>query len=140
MFTKSIHIRDWAAAISFALLLAAASAEAQDRRATLTVKPVLCITDRRDEPCAISVLVTWRSDGAGRYCLHSDLSALPVRCWELAAAGMLMEDVVVQETFSYWLTAGGSGDRLAEATLDVMSAESDDRRRSRRRRHVWDIL
>ena len=122
------------------MLAAAGSADAQGRRATLTVKPVLCITDRRDEPCPISVMVLWRSDGAGRYCLHSDLSAEPLRCWELAASGMLIEDVVVQETFSYWLTAGASDTRLAEATLDVMSAESDDRRRSRRRRHVWDIL
>jgi hypothetical protein len=53
---------------------------------------------------------------------------------------MIIEDRVVDETFRYWLTDGESDSRLAEATLDVMSTESDDRRRHRRRRHVWDIL
>ena len=115
-------------------------AQVQDRRVTLTVKPVLCITDRREESCALSILVVWRSSRAGRYCLHNDLTAAPVQCWPLAESGMIIEDRVVDETFRYWLTDGESDNRLAEATLDVMSTESDDRRRHRRRRHVWDIL
>src|SRR5690606_18566573 len=122
------------------LAAAIATATGQPRRATLSVKPVLCITDRREEGCATSVLVVWRSDGAGNYCLHSELAAEPLRCWQLAASGMLMEELVVQQTFSYWLTDAASGARLAEATFDVMTTDADDRRRSRRRRHVWDFL
>jgi hypothetical protein len=53
---------------------------------------------------------------------------------------MVVEDRVVQATFRYWLTDSVSDTRLAEATLDVMTTESDDRRRQRARRHVWDIL
>ena len=117
-----------------------AVAYAQDGRVTLSVRPVLCITDGREDSCAISILVTWRSDDAGAYCLHSDLAQEPLRCWQLAASGMIAEERVIEETFSYWLTDGTSGARLAEATLEVMTTESDDRRRNRRRRHVWDIL
>jgi hypothetical protein len=126
-----------------ALLAAAASvgiAQAQSLRVTLSVKPVLCITDSREESCALSILVSWRSNRAGRFCLHNDLSNGPLRCWELAETGMLVEERVVDETFRYWLVDGASAERVAEATLDVLSADSGDRRRNRQRRHVWDIL
>ncbi len=123
-----------------ALACTQAVAQTQQPRVTLTVKPVLCITDSREESCELSILVVWRSDSAGRYCLHNDLARQPIQCWQLASAGMVVEDRVVDETFHYWLTNGETDARLAEATLDVMSTETDDRRRQRRRRHVWDIL
>lgn len=113
---------------------------AQEPRVSLSVKPVLCITDGREERCALSILVSWRSSRAGRYCLHNDFSAGPLRCWELAETGMHVEERVVEDTFTYWLVDGTSDVRLAEATLDVLSADLDDRRRHRQRRHVWDIL
>ncbi|HEX6996553.1 MAG TPA: DUF3019 domain-containing protein [Gammaproteobacteria bacterium] len=133
----------WTLAAAFALIVAAATsaaAQTPERHVTLTVKPVLCITDRREATCDLSILVSWHSDRAGSYCLHSDLADGPIQCWQLAESGMVVEERAVRETFSYWLTAGASGARLAEATLDVLSMESDDRRRNRRRRHVWDIL
>ncbi|HEX7082406.1 MAG TPA: DUF3019 domain-containing protein [Gammaproteobacteria bacterium] len=117
-----------------------AAAYAAEGRVALTVKPVLCITDRREDGCAISILVSWHSDDAGAYCLHSDVADGPLRCWALAASGMFVEERVLTETIRYWLTEGGSEVRLAEATLEVMTTDSDDRRRNRRRRHVWDIL
>jgi hypothetical protein len=149
--TNSIQLAAWLprramrrclAAMALGALAAVGSgaALAQDLRVSLSVKPMLCITDSREESCALSILVSWRSNRAGRYCLHNDFSAEPLRCWELAEAGMHVEERVVVSTFSYWLGAGTSGPRLAEATLDVLSADSDDRRRQRQRRHVWDIL
>lgn len=128
----------------FALLLAAmaagsGAATAQEDAATLTVKPVLCVTDQREEGCPLSITVSWRSENEGDYCLHSDLSDGPIRCWESAAAGTVVEERVIRETFSYWLTNGANA-KLAEATLELLTTESDDRRRNRRRRHVWDIL
>jgi hypothetical protein len=130
----------WAAG----LLLAAAAGygvdvRAQEGGATLTVKPVLCVTDRREEGCPLSITVSWRSDDEGDYCLHSELADRPIRCWESAAAGMVVEERVIRETFSYWLTNGANA-TLAEATLELLTTDSDDRRRNRRRRHVWDIL
>jgi hypothetical protein len=114
-------------------------ARAQESEATLSVKPVLCVTDRREEGCPLSITVSWRSDNEGDYCLHSDLAAEPIRCWEGAAAGTVVEERVIRETFSYWLTNGANA-TLAEVTLELLTTDSDDRRRHRRRRHVWDIL
>lgn len=148
VLTKSIQIaagltdramRRWIPAAALALATANL-ARAQDLRVTLSVKPMLCITDNREESCALSILVSWRSNRAGSFCLHNDLSAEPLRCWQTAEAGMLVEERVVEETFRYWLTGAATEVRVAEATLDVMTAESDDRRRQRQRRHVWDIL
>jgi len=117
----------------------AGDADAQSDAATLIVKPVLCVTDRRDDGCPLSITVSWRSEHAGDYCLHSDLTDEPIRCWTGAAAGTVTEERVIRETFSYWLT-NGANDKLAEATLELLTTDSDDRRRNRRRRHVWDIL
>ncbi len=134
-------MRIFAAALALMTFVACnAAAQVRDRRVTLTVKPVLCITERQDESCALSILVVWRADDAGTFCLHNDLTEWPIRCWQGSVTGMVMENRVVEQTFRYWLTDGASDVRLAEATLDVMTTESDDRRRHRRRRHVWDIL
>lgn len=122
------------------VLLAGSAAHAQEPRVSLSVKPGLCITDNREQRCALSIQVTWRSTRAGNYCLHNDLATAALRCWELAEGGMLVEDRVVQDTFQYFIVGGGSSVRLAEARLDVMTADSEDRRRNRQRRHVWDIL
>jgi hypothetical protein len=72
--------------------------------------------------------------------LHSDLSSTPLQCWQRAETGMIVEERVIRETFHYWLTDGASTARLAEATLDVMTTDSEDRRRQRQRRHVWNLL
>lgn len=134
-------MRKWLATMALAVAAAiGGAAAAQDLRVTLTVKPMLCITDKREESCALSILVSWRSNRAGSFCLHNDFTSAPLRCWQLAEAGMVVEERVVTDTFRYWLTGDGSTARVAEATLDVMSADTDDRRRQRQRRHVWDIL
>jgi hypothetical protein len=122
------------------LVTGGGGARAQDLRVTLSVKPMLCITDSREESCELSILVSWRSNRAGSFCLHNDLASEPLRCWQTAETGMLVEERVVQDTFTYWLTPEASDARVAEATLDVMTAATDDRRRQRQRRHVWNIL
>src|SRR5690606_33500601 len=79
-------------AVAAALVLVAGSggtARAQEPRVTLAVKPVLCITDEREESCALSILVEWRSSRPGSYCLHNDLTSAPLRCWQLAEGGMV---------------------------------------------------
>ena len=127
--------------VTLALLLPAlALAEDQasdDMR--LTVKPVLCITDNRNPSCDMSFLVVWQSGETGYYCLFSDFTEAPVRCWSEALAGQLSEDRIVRENFSYWMTGSTPDSRLAEITVEVLHMDFDDRRRKRRTRHVWDI-
>ncbi len=105
----------------------------------LSVKPVLCITDNRNPSCEMSFLVVWESGINGYYCLFSDFDDTPVRCWNEERSGRLNDDRTVQSNFSYWMTGEDLGYRLAQVDIEVLRMDSDDRRRRRRTRHVWDI-
>jgi len=127
--------------VTLALLLPAL-ALAEDKAGDdmrLTVKPVLCITDNRNPSCDMSFLVLWQSGETGYYCLFNDFTEAPVHCWSEELAGRLSDDRIVRENFSYWMAGSDSDSRLAEVTVEVLRMDSDDRRRKRRTRHVWDI-
>lgn len=121
------------------LLPALAPADETAEDVTLNVKPVLCITDNRNPSCDMSFLVMWQSAIAGYYCVFNDFAEDPVRCWTEERAGRLNDDRNVRQNFSYWLTGSDSASRLAEVSIEVLRLDSDDRRRRRRTRHVWDI-
>ncbi len=127
--------------LTLALLLPvlAMAQDQEDDDMRLTVKPVLCVTDNRNPTCDMSFLVMWQSGETGYYCLFNDFTEAPVRCWSEELAGQLSEDRVVRENFSYWMTGSDPDNRLAEVTVEVLHMDSDDRRRRRRTRHVWDI-
>ena len=125
------------------IVLAAVSASAEspaDEPVTLRVKPVLCITDKRNEHCEMSFIVQWESEYAGDFCLHNDFSDGPLDCWLERSSGRFDEDRVVVSNFSYWISVPHGETRLAEAEIEVMSTDSADRRRNRRSRHAWSIL
>lgn len=105
----------------------------------LTVKPVLCVTDNRNPSCDMSFLIVWRNLSAGYYCLFSDFDDAPMRCWNEARKGEVNDDRTVTQNFSYWMTGSEPSTRLAETHVEVLRLDSDDRRRRRRSRHVWDI-
>ena len=110
-----------------------------DSAMRLTVKPKLCITDKRTPVCDISFLIRWQSPKKGYYCLSSDLEENSVRCWSDESTGRTTDDRSVREEFSYWMTANADSTRLAAVTVEVLRMDTDDRRRRRRTRHVWDI-
>lgn len=105
----------------------------------LTVKPVLCITDRRTPRCEMSFLVIWRSGTSGYYCLYNDFDDAPIRCWSEERMGRLQDERRVEENFSYWMTGDDEEHRLAQVRVEVLRMDTEDRRRRRRTRHVWDI-
>ena len=127
--------------VTLALLLPAL-ALAEDQASDdvrLRVKPILCITDNRNPTCDMSFLVVWESDETGYYCLFNDFTEAPVRCWSEERAGRLSDDRIVGKNFSYWMTGSDTDSRLAVVTVEVLRMDSDDRRRRRRTRHVWDV-
>jgi Protein of unknown function (DUF3019) len=108
----------------------------------LTVRPVLCILDRQTPHCNMSFLVHWESDHSGYYCLFTNFATAPLRCWSEERAGEFTEQRLVSEAFRYFMTPGASDaeSELAAVTVDVLRVDDQDRRRTRRSRHVWDIL
>lgn len=112
---------------------------AADRSMRLTVKPVLCVTDRASPGCRMSFLVIWESVDTGYYCLFNDFGAAPVRCWSDERAGRVEDERVVLGDFRYWMQEDGSERRIVAVTVEVLRMDNDDRRRNRRNRHVWDL-
>ncbi len=120
------------------LFLPAALAMADD--VEMRVKPVLCITDETTPSCDMSFLVHWSSEESGYYCLFNDFGGAPLRCWSDERDGEHEDERSVQESFSYWMSERDGSVRVATVTVEVLRMDTDDRRRRRRTRHVWDLL
>ena len=127
--------------ITLALLLPvlALAADQADDDMRLIVKPVLCITDNRNPSCDISFLIVWQSSTAAHYCLFNDIADASLRCWNEERTGQLSDDRTVTKDFSFWVTGTDTSARLAQVNVEVLHLDSEDRRRRRRTRHVWDI-
>jgi hypothetical protein len=108
--------------------------------ARLTVKPLLCVTDRESTVCSMHFDIRWKSKVAAEYCINDSARNAPLRCWATATSGDIQEKREVSEAFVYWLGTPGSAQRVAEVKIDVLRLDSADRRRERRMRHVWDVL
>jgi len=126
-----------ALALILPALLAAGNVHAEEM--ALTVKPVLCIVDSRNPSCEMSFIVMWQSGSSGYYCLFNDFGDAPVRCWNEEREGQLTDERDVRQGFSFWMTGVDGEVRLAQVDVEVLRMASDDRRRKRRTRHVWDI-
>jgi hypothetical protein len=123
------------------LLMPAFVVAETDGEATMrmTVKPMLCIIDKRTPQCQLAFLVVWESEQDGYYCLFNDFGDAPLRCWNDEREGRLNDERSVNESFSYWMTGDDSENRLAMIAVEVLRMDTDARRRNRRTRHVWDI-
>ena len=87
----------------------------------------------------MSFIVMWQSGSSGYYCLFNDFGDEPLRCWTEEHEGQLTDERSVQQGFSFWMTEFDGEIRLAQVDVEVLRMDSDDRRRKRRTRHVWDI-
>ncbi len=105
----------------------------------LTVKPMLCIVDKRKPRCDLAFLVVWETELDDYYCLFNDLGERPLRCWNTASSGRHEDERSVERSFSYWMTDRNPENRLTTIAVEVLRMDTDDRRRKRRTRHVWDI-
>lgn len=119
--------------------IAMAETDVEDGAMRLTVKPVLCIVDKKTPSCQMSFLVLWESAQTGYYCLFSDFGQAPIRCWSDERTGRTEDERIVQNDFAYWMKDDSSELQLAVVRVEVLRMDSDDRRRRRRTRHVWDL-
>lgn len=130
-----------ALAIGFGLMsVSLVSAGADIPAAHLVVKPLLCVIDREAGQCSLTFHIRWKSEAAAEYCLNDSALNTPLRCWPSAVTGTHDQQREVSEAFTYWLGAPNATQRAAEVKIDVLRLDSQDRRRERRARHVWDVL
>jgi hypothetical protein len=122
------------------LLLVLPAFAIADEDMQLQVRPMLCIIDERTPSCQMSFLVLWESAETGYYCLYNDFGQSPLRCWTERRSGEHSDERTVDAEFRYWMAGDDIGSPLAVAVVEVLRLDTDDRRRRRRSRHVWDIL
>lgn len=127
-------------AAALAPLRAGTASTALDLRPTLRVRPVLCLAEREATPCETKFRIDWTSPRAGDFCLGSDRQSEPLRCWNAASAGAHDDAAIVTRDFEYWLAAPNDPRRLVAVKVELLYLRSEDRRRQRRTRHVWDVL
>lgn len=130
----------WLVPIFLAISLPALAEDDHAPDYDLEVRPLFCIVDARNSRCEIRFEIEWRSLLAGYYCVAASTDDDMLRCWAGATTGQLEDQRSVAESFDYLLNEGEDGEPLATATVEVLRKDSDDRRRRRRTRHVWDIL
>ena len=124
-----------------ALLCAAWTAvAAEPPPVRLSVKPLLCVIDKGASSCVVTFDVRWKSARAGEYCLNATAAPGPLRCWPSALSGEHQQEKAVTEEFFFWLSPPTGAERVAEVKIEVLRVGSDDQRRERRARHVWDVL
>ena len=139
-FAKRVLAALGAAAALLAPLSAGTAADGSALRPTLRVRPVLCIADREAAPCETLFRIDWTSPRPGDFCLGSDRQSAPLRCWTAANAGAHDDATIVTRDFEYWLAAPNDPQRLTAVKVELLYLRSEDRRRQRRSRHVWDVL
>jgi hypothetical protein len=115
-------------------------ARAADPPVKLIIKPLLCVIDKGATDCVVTFDIRWKSVRAGEYCLNDSVQATPLRCWPSALNGDMKHERQFSEDFRFWLGAPAGGERISEVKIEVLRVGSDDRRRERRSRHVWDVL
>jgi hypothetical protein len=127
---------------ALAAVAAAAPAAAADPppAVRLSVRPLLCVLDKGASSCAVTFDIRWQSKLAGEYCLNADAQPAPLRCWASALSGEHQQPREVTQEFMFWMSPPTGTERLAEVKIEVLRVGSDDRRRERRSRHVWDVL
>jgi len=126
--------------IAGGLGLAMSAGAADPLPVRLFVKPLLCVIDKDETACTISFDVRWKSTLEAEYCLNDSARPVPLKCWPRGDSGEHTQERVVSEDFVFWLSPPAGTERIAEAKIEVLRVGSDDRRRERRTRHVWDVL
>jgi len=124
----------------FAGLLTALHAGAAEPPVRLYVKPLLCVLEKNAAACTVNFDIRWKSVRPGEYCLNDEAQPAPLHCWPSALSGEHRHERVVTQDFRFWLATPAGTERVAEAKIEVLRVGSDDRRRERRSRHVWDVL
>ncbi|WP_317931334.1 DUF3019 domain-containing protein [Halioxenophilus sp. WMMB6] len=104
------------------------------------MNPQLCITDSADKSCAMVLKFEWQSATTGDYCLVEKESQIALQCWRENRAGQWQEQTTVHDQQIFWMTESGDKVPLAQAAIEVLSTYTEDRRRNRRRKHVWSLL
>jgi hypothetical protein len=122
------------------LLVVPAGEASEDRPAAwrLYVRPSICVSYNRDEPCTMSMQVSWEGESPADVCLRDAIAPPLLHCWEDTRSGSVAIAYANTSDVLYQLVEEATQGVLAEAEIKVINRDLRDSRK--RRRHVWSIL
>lgn len=106
------------------------------------LKPSLCIVKRGEKNCRIDLDVRWSASQPNEYCVFRQKEAKPLQCWENLSSGQHTDSLLAANNQNYqlvWLSDSAKV-ALGQAVLQVVNVVPDDRRKQRRRRHIWSVF
>ncbi len=111
-------------------------------QAELEISPRLCIVPRGEQECRVDVELRWHAEQKQAYCVYKQQLEQALQCWSEVAFGELLDALIARSDTRYRLVWDDDGKLVAldEAVLKVVSVVPEDRRRQRRRRHVWSVF
>ncbi|MFK7730232.1 MAG: DUF3019 domain-containing protein [Pseudomonadales bacterium] len=129
----------------FASLVTVATLQAQAIEqpiGSIAANPKLCIVRTEGEWCTIDVELAWQSNTDQHYCIRKSEQEAVLHCWPSARLGEFLDRVKAKKDTAYqlvWLSDGVEH-ALDEDTLNVVHVVPEDRRRARRRKHIWSVF
>lgn len=130
----------WIHRIGFIGIVSVAAAALPSHANELSVTPKLCITDSPQKQCKLPLEFNWQTDNHGNYCLIQEATRDALQCWQQNRQGQWQSVYTVSDQELFWLTEDGQSQPLAETAIEVLSTYTEDRRRNRRRKHVWSLM
>lgn len=96
-----------------------ASAEAVIHDADLSIKPNRCVALHEGQDCYQGIVIRWRSEKVGRYCLSHGESQAELKCWDKGNVGVFHYDFQSNKSVSFLLTRMPEGTLIATADMQV---------------------
>lgn len=104
----------------------------------LMVRPSICVSYDSEQPCRMSMQVSWEGESIADVCLRDAMEEPMLYCWQNSREGTATIDYANTGDVLYQLVEEASLGVLAEAEIKVINRDLRDSRK--RRRHVWSIL
>lgn len=128
---KLVFIACWLSLFALPFLLAKAAmaesnnlsleSENESPKATLKVKPRRCVALHQGQTCYQKLKFSWHSKSKGHYCLYTDTSETPIRCWQQVDNGRYSVEFQSPENLTFVLREHGASQDSAQdiASLSV---------------------
>lgn len=82
----------------------------------LKIKPTKCVSLQQGQTCFVNVVITWRANETGDYCVSSSQQNAPLQCWSSSQQGTLSNEVKMVKDVVYTLT-NKEGNKVLVSTV-----------------------
>lgn len=93
----------------------------QDRNNSikLSLKPKECVVYKEGDMCYATVRAKWSADLPASFCLFRTPGDVKLECWENVNEGQFVEELVMDEPMSFYLTSANSSEILIRETINL---------------------